>query len=525
MRSIIWMPQTKGAWAMKRYAWMLWAFIILSVVCSASAWAGKTDDTLVWATDREIRIADPYFQSLNELDIIAHMTLDGLLYWDCETNKVEPLLAKRWNWINATTVEFELRDDVVFHDGSPFDADDVVYTINFLANNADKVAKRIHVEWLKGAEKIGTHEVRVNLAKPFPAADLYFALSIFILPEGHYEKAPLTKKGKKDFGAVKPIGTGPYEITEVIPNERIVMKKNKSYFQGGPKGLPQIGTVVFRTIKKEQQIEDLLAGSVDWIWDVPKEQAERLSKQPSVTIATAKTPRLSYLQFDVIGRSGTKFFTDRKVREAFAHAIKRGDIVKNLMAPGAEVAHAACTPTQFGCAQDLPRWEYDPKKAKQLFAAAGYPDGFQFDLYAYRERQYTEAVIKDLAEVGVKANLKFLPYQDLKKLVAKGATPVNHMTWGANAIPDVSATTGHFFSGGPDDMAKDEKVRKWLSIANTSTDPAVRKKYYRRALKRIQREVYWLPMFTYAKYYAFTKDLDFHPTPDEIPRFYNTKWK
>ncbi len=74
-------------------------------------------------------------------------------------------------------------------------------------------------------------------------------------------------------------------------------------------------------------------------------------------------------------------------------------------------------------------------------------------------------------------------------------------------------------------MAKDEKVIKWLSKANASADPAVRKKYYRLALERIQREIYWLPMFTYAKYYAFSKDLDCHPTPDEIPRFYNAKWK
>jgi peptide/nickel transport system substrate-binding protein len=109
--------------------------------------------------------------------------------------------------------------------------------------------------------------------------------------------------------------------------------------------------------------------------------------------------------------------------------------------------------------------------------------------------------------------------------VWKNETPVNQMTWGSNSIPDISAITSHFFEGGRDDFAKDPEVIKWLEIADTSTDPAKREANYRNALEKISSELYWLPMFTYAKYYAYSKDLDFTPTPDEIPRFYTAKWK
>ena len=235
--------------------------------------------------------------------------------------------------------------------------------------------------------------------------------------------------------------------------------------------------------------------------------------------------RVSYLQFDVNGKSGQDFFTKKKVREAVAHAINREAITKNLVGPASVVIPSACHPDQFGCAQDVPQWKYDPAKAKALLKEAGYENGFEFDLYAYRQREYTEAVIGDLAKVGIKAKLNFMQYRALRDLVWKNKTPINHMTWGSNSIPDVSAITSHFFSGGRDDFAKDSDVIKALEEGDTSTDPAARKAAYKRALDKISGELYWLPMFTYAKYYVYSKDLDFKTTPDEIPRFYTAKWK
>ncbi|HDO51512.1 MAG TPA: ABC transporter substrate-binding protein, partial [Rhizobiales bacterium] len=239
----------------------------------------------------------------------------------------------------------------------------------------------------------------------------------------------------------------------------------------------------------------------------------------------AKTMRVSYLAFDVDGSSGQDFFTKKKVRMAVAHAINRESITKNLVGPASVVIPSACHPDQFGCAQDVPKWDYDPAKAKKLLAEAGYPNGFEFDIYAYRQREYTEAVIGDLAKVGIKAKLTYLQYRALRDLVWKGKTPINHMTWGSNSIPDVSAITSNFFSGGRDDPAKDPEVIKAIEEGDTSTDPAARKAAYKRALTKISAELYWLPMFTYAKYYVYSKDLDFKTTPDEIPRFYTAKWK
>ncbi len=127
--------------------------------------------------------------------------------------------------------------------------------------------------------------------------------------------------------------------------------------------------------------------------------------------------------------------------------------------------------------------------------------------------------------MGIQANLKFLQYKGLRGLVWESKTPFHQMTWGSYSINDASAITSHFFKNGRDDYAMDTEVKAWLELADTSTDPAVRKANYKKALTKISGELYWLPMFTCAKYYAFNKDLDFTPTPDEIPQFYRASWK
>ena len=493
---------------------------------SAPAIAGKSDDTLNWATDREVAVVDPYYNNTRELVVMGHLGWDALMSRNLDTGEFEPLLATGWEWIDDVTLEVNLRDDVTFHDGSSFGSEDVVYTINHTSNEDNGVLTPRNVNWMKSAEALGPHKVRIHLHKPFPAAFAYLSNGVFIMPDGHYDGAPTNADGTKDYGSITAMGTGPYKFVEVKAGEYVLWEKNGDYFAGGPKGTPQISNIRFRTIKESNtQIAELITGGLDWIWDVPKDQAERLGDLGPITVENAKTMRISYMAFDVDGDSGQGFFTDKRVRQAVAHAINRDSITKNLVGPASEVIHSACHPDQFGCTQDVPQYEYDPEKAKALLAEAGYPDGFTFDIYAYRQREFTEAVIGDLRNVGINANLTFLQYRALRDLVWEGTTPINHMTWGSYSIPDVSAITSHFFTGGRDDPAKDQQVMDWLAEGDSSIDPAVREAAYKKALARISGEAYWLPMFTYAKYYAFSNDLNFQTTSDEIPRFYNTSWK
>lgn len=503
-----------------------WVLVGAPALAITPALADKKSDTLVWATDRENPIADPYYLNTRDLVIIGHHAWDTLVWSDPTTGEIKPLLATHWEWVNDTTLEFQLRDDVKFHSGKVLDADDVAYTLNFVTDRNHAVLNFTLLEWIRTVEKIDARRVRVHLKRPFPAALSYLAGAGFIMQDGHYDQAPARPDGKKDFGAGKPNGTGPYRIAEVKPGDSITLVKNADYFRGGPKGTPSISTVRMRTVKDQNtRIAELLTGGVDWIWEVPKDIADRIKGDPAIVVENGKTLRVGYLAFDVTGTSEANHFTDRRVRQAIAHAINRQQIAKTAMGDAAAVIDAACHPDQFACASDVAKYDYDPARAKALLKEAGYPDGFAFDFYAFRDREQSEAMIGDLTRVGLKPRLNYLQYTAFLEASRKGRVPVGFSTWGSNSISDVSAITAKFFTGGPDDVARDEQVIKGIEAADAQTDPAKRKALWHKVLERIAAEAYWVPLYTYSKYYAFSKDLDFKPTADEIPQFFAAKWR
>ncbi|MDD9902430.1 MAG: ABC transporter substrate-binding protein [Rhodospirillaceae bacterium] len=511
---------------LKRIPIAVSAAAVGAAMLAAPALAGKSNDTLVWSTDREVNVPLPFFEQVREMVVMARLSHDTLLFRNPKTFAYEPQLATDYKWIDNVTMEFNLRQDVTFHDGTKFSADDVVATVNHLVKPDSGVLTKRNVSWMKSAEKLGEYKVRLNLVKPFPAALEFLSGPLAMLPAEIWSKAKKDATGKPDYGTIPPIGTGPYKTVEHVPGERTVLEINPNYFDG-PKGKPSIKKIVFRTVADpEAQIAELLTGSLDWIWDVPKDKAEELKSSGAVQVVNAPTMRISYLSMDKLGRSGADNpWTKQKVRQAVIHAIDRAAIAKNLVGGASSVIHSACYPTQFGCTQDVPQYPYDPAKAKKLLAEAGYPNGFSSDIYAYRQREFTEAVMGYLSKVGIKTNLKYMQYKALRGLVWNGSGSPNHMTWGSYSMNDMSAITSHFFKGGKDDYCRDPDVMKWLETGDTTTDPAVRKDVYKKALSRIQELACWAPLFTYAKNYAYSNDLDFTPTPDEIPRFFQAKWK
>ena len=243
------------------------------------AWAGKSTDTLIWATDRENPIADGTFLNTRENVIMGHMLFDRPLYFD-ENRKLVPLLATKWTWVDNKTLDFDLRQGVKFHNGKEFDAEDLKYSYEFILDRKNGALNFRYFSFIKSVEVLSKYKARLNLKKPFPPALIYLASAASIVPKGHYDSAPTRPDGKKDFGAVKPIGTGPYMIADIKPGQYVLLKRFDAYRKDSPKGYPAIANVKFRTIKDPNtRLAELMTGAIDWIWDVPKDQAERLMMQ------------------------------------------------------------------------------------------------------------------------------------------------------------------------------------------------------------------------------------------------------
>ncbi len=501
---------------MKRYLFIIPAAIALA---AAPALADKKNDTLTWLSNSEPDNIDMYYNTLREGLIVGRHIWDALMEVDPKTGKFMPSLAKSYKWIDDKTIEFELRQDVVFHNGEKFDADDVVFTMNYLADPKNKVKARSRTKFLAGGEKVGPYKARVKLKYPFPAAMQYMASVVVIYPNEYYAKA-----GPKGM-ASKPVGTGPYKVTEVTYGKRFVLEKNDKYMKGGPK-TPTIGKLIFRRIEERgTQMAELLSGGADWTWRVPPDLAKNLTGRKGYTVTQGETMRIGFIIMDAAGRAGKSPMNDVKVRKALSHAIDREKIRKNLMGGASRVIHAACFPTQFGCIdKDITRYEYDPKKAKKMLADAGYPKGFTTAFYAYRDRPIAEAIIGQLRKVGVKAKLTYLKAGAYREQRRKKGVPLAFGTWGSSSINDITAIAGNWFEGSSDDHAQDKKVIGLLKAGNT-TDQEVRKKVYKEAFERIADQAFWLPLFSWSYNYAYTDQLDFTPSADEIPRFWNAKWK
>ena len=192
------------------------------------------------------------------------------------------------------------------------------------------------------------------------------------------------------------------------------------------------------------------------------------------------------------------------------------------------VLDLTCFPSQTGCAsRTAAKYDYNPAKAKQLLAAAGYPNGFEIDIYVSgnRDRPLAEATMGDLANVGIQARLQMVAAAMVAGKTRKGELPLAFRTWGSASVNDPSRSTGHFFTNGPEDTAQDPQVIELIKKADAEVDLSKRLALYDEAHQRIARNVYALPLWSYAYFYAMIDELQFQPTPDEIPHLYRATWK
>ncbi len=499
------------------------AIALTAMLAAAPASADKASDTLRISMRDALPNVDPYYNNLRTGVVMHHQAWDTLVYRNPDTFKLEPLLATEWKFPDPTTIDFTLRAGVKFHDGSPFTADDVVYTLNLAADPNSKVSTPSNYNWMEKAEKTGDLSVRVKLKKPFPAALEYFALVIPIYPKAYREKV-----GPEGY-AKAPVGAGPYKITKVEPGVSIDFERYADYWAGSPKGKPAISKLAVRFVPDATtEMTELLSSRADWIWNINPDQFDNVNKLPTVQAVRKESMRIGYIQLDAAGRSGkdNNPMTNQKVRQAVWHALDLKTIADKLVTGGSRVPPAPCFPPQFGCDADAAaKYTYDPAKAKALLAEAGYPNGFDVDLISYVLPQWGSAVQNYLQAVGIRAKLQQLQVAAVIQKVQAGEARANLGSWGSYSINDVSAIMPNFFNGLAMDYARDAELTKLLEEGGSTNDEAVRKKAYSAAIKRITEQAYWIPLHTYVTTYGFSKTLDFTPYPDELPRFFLAKWK
>jgi peptide/nickel transport system substrate-binding protein len=401
----------------------------------------------------------------------AHNTAAGIydsLVWIDDDGNIVPALAEEWE-ISDDGLEyiFYLRRDVTFHNGEPFNADSVVFSWERYKSPDLQWNERWNMA--DNVEKIDEYTVRITTEDPKPLLLRTIAIGWVMIPPGYFNEV-----GDVEFGN-KPVGTGPFQFVEWVHGDHITLKANPNYWQ---EGYPKLETVIFRPIPESAtRVAAIQTGEVDIVGRLSAEEAQSLLGAPGVQVIRYPVSRVYYIAFNNLTTGVGLPTEDPLVRQAMNYAVDVDAIVDALFNGYAKPATGFVSTGEMGYGAVEP-FGYDPEKAKELLAEAGYPTGFSIG-FACPAGAYThfeevcEAVQSYLAEVGIRTDLQIMEsayYWDLE--ASKQLPPLFGDSWSEISGEAYNRMTGALlgwdasYSSWSDDVILDylDKISKTVDI-------------------------------------------------------------
>ena len=453
---------------------------------------------------------DPADHRERQSETVIRNMFDGLVTRDARSG-VHLELAEAMNWLDEQTLEVKLRQGVSFHDGTEMTADDVVFTF-------DRIIQENAIEYpvphtslrrglagpLESIEKVDDYTVVMHLGGPWPQA-MQMLVHQQIVPQHYIEEA-----GTQGF-TQHPIGTGPFRFVSAGPElGEVVLERFDGYYGGAP-DLPPVGPacvdrVIFRVIPDSMtRAAALRAGEVDIIQAVPLDLVEILAGDPDLQVRTAPGTHPKWMEVNVT----LPPFDDVRVRQALNYAVDKGHIIDNVYAGQAVALPGPLSPFNSFVNRALQPYPYDPEKALDLLAEAGWTDldgdgvldkeGQPFvltidTLEAWRA--LAEAVASQFQAIGIEVDVRFWEYRAIRSRLLSGERMAYLDGWGDSAFDPV----GHFeakwhetvegqpYGRGNFTGYDNERVNELIRLGEQTADPVERQRIYDEAQEIIYRE-------------------------------------
>ena len=510
--------------------------LLATATLAAALLAPAHAQTLRWAAQNDILTLDPHSQNHATTNAILQHAYEGLTRYGPKY-EVEPALATKWTTISPTQVRFELRKGVKFHDGSPFTADDVVFSYNRIKHPNGTMA--VYVAGVSDVKKVDDHTVDFMLSGPNPIL-LRNSISFFIMSKTWAEKNRTTvvqdyKNKEENYASRNVNGTGSYKITGWTPEQRITMTVNPDWWD---KNTSNIKDVVYTPIKSDPtRVAALLSGDVDMLTDLPTQDVARLRSDAKLKILDGHEVRTIFLAPDMgspelkhSNVKGKNPFADKRVRQALSMAIDRAAIQRNIMRGMSMPASLLVAPGVNGHdpALDQPQ-KVDSDGAKKLLAEAGYPDGFEVRLNCPNNRyvndeEICQAIVAMWARIGVKTTLAAENMATFIQKVQNFDSSIYLLGWGVATYDAqyslqslvrtrTTGADGNFnFS-----KASDATVDRLTDAMKTETDVAKRNGMIREALIRTRDEMLVIPLHHQVRPWAMKQGVTTIHRSDDRP--------
>jgi peptide/nickel transport system substrate-binding protein len=362
--------------------------------------------TLVVVQNAEVRFMDPTLRpTTSDAHVIVNL-YDGLVERDPDM-KLVPGLATSWELVDDTTWEFKLREGVNFHNGEPFNADTVVAWFERLQTVGDRIQEYnssiSQIDSVDSVEKVDEYTVRFNTSIPDPVLPGRLSSYFLLVPPKEF----IENNGDRAL-IEHGVGTGPYRFVEWVKDDHLTLEANPDYWGGEP----AIKRIEFRPVPEpSSRVAALQAGEAQIADAIPPAVTSQIEQDPNLDVRSVPEATRTYWLYIDTTEGGP--LADQRVRQALNYAVDKQTIIDEILNGQAESTASLVTFQSFGYC-DVPEYEYDPEKAKELLAEAGYADGFDVKInyspgHYLADQEIMQAIGNYLAEVGI--NVEYVPHE------------------------------------------------------------------------------------------------------------------
>lgn len=410
--------------------------------------------------------------------------------------KPAPVLVTSYETPDDKTYIFKLRNDVKFHDGQPLTAEDVKFTYDFIRDKKNGNRYAVYYDLVDAIEVIDAHTVKFTTKEPY--APLVASLNLCIAPKHIAEGNPTALDAK-------PVGSGPYTFVSWEPQEKMVLKANPNYWQ---KGIPKIENITLKPIgEATTRLVALETETVDIVDHIPPSHTKVLTSK-GLKVLPTQPNGYNMLTFN----QTKKPFSDVRVREAMTLALNRQEIVDFVWYGQNKLLNSSIIPASWAYNKEVPNHKQNIKRAKELLAEAGYPNGFDFKLSLEADdnvKRFVEIAQQQWAAIGLNGKMVAKEWGAFFSDVTSGNYSVCAWQSLDQKDPDVSlyrmfhsknfAPAGYnwIFYNNPE-------MDKTLDVARTTLDREKRKELYNKAQMLLSDDFVCLYLAEYKKFLATT---------------------
>ncbi len=482
--------------------------------------------TLKWAAQNDILTLDPHSQNHATTSAILQHTYEGLTRYT-KSYGIEPGLATGWQFVSPTQVRFSLRKNVKFHDGTPFTADDVVFSYARIMQPQGTM--QVYVNSVKEVKKVDEHTVDFLLTGPNPVllrniAD-FRIMSRSWSAKNKSENVQNYVAKEESYASRNANGTGPYVLKLWEPDKRVVFAANPEWWD---KREGNVTEIVYTPIKSDAtRVAALLSGEVDLVTDLPTQDVGRLRNDAKLKVLDGHEVRTIFIGMDqhnpelkYSSVKGKNPFKDVRVRKALNLAVDR-DAIRRVTMRGLSIPAALMiAPGVHGHAPDLDKVApADVDGAKKLLAEAGYPGGFDFALDCPNNRyvndeEICQALVGMWARIGLKVKLTAQPMATFIQKIQKFDHDAYMLGWGVVNLDGLytlqslvrTKTTG---ADGSFNLGRvsDAKIDALVDAMKAETDTKKRDAMLREALTLTRDSYYYVPLHHQLRPWAMKKNV------------------